>query len=97
MSLPRETNLQNVQLEVIELNWAQKVYARCGFVEKRHLAALRTQLTTEAALFPEGVVSVSSPVSLLTYSDMLHGKWVHVFPFSSSLILHNRFAYHQIS
>ncbi len=73
--VPRETNLQRVQLEVYEDHWVGKVYARAGFVQKRKLLMLKTELSEEGVLFPERAVPVATPLDILAHSERLHGEW----------------------
>lgn len=67
-----EAGVDQVQLEVMVENWAQKVYAGAGFRCTRRLLVLRGTLPNAAAT--DGVCEVA-PAVALAHSQPLHGAY----------------------
>ncbi len=64
-----QLGLDRVQLEVLTQNWAQKVYARAGFVIIRRLSVLQGTLPEMPAGEEEETLT---PDEVLAHSDRLH-------------------------
>jgi ribosomal protein S18 acetylase RimI-like enzyme len=66
-------NLRHVQLEVLSQNWAQKVYARAGFVIDRVLSVLTGELPVATGAPEE--VAPGHAEELLAHHARLHGHF----------------------
>lgn len=70
--IQRETDLQNVQLEVFVQNWAQKVYGKNGFATTRRLSLLQGHLEAHDS---SDLIQAAEPAALLQHSERLHATW----------------------
>lgn len=84
----RAKQLQQVQLEVLSQNWAQKVYARAGFRPTRTLAVLAGPVRGLADA-PSLDVHAAEPEILLRHHERLHQSfpacWQREVPYLTAL------------